>query len=77
MGKLTTMQLVLRWLDQRPRYHSEANARWGSLYDDALYEGLAECGNSEPFMNGRYRDIRRPVSLTPAGRAALSEGEQP
>lgn len=69
MGK--DLKRVLRWVEQDQRYHSEAQSRFGHHYDDAVNDGLVCVGGTEVFYADRYRDIRRPIHLTPAGRAAL------
>lgn len=75
MTKLTATQKMLKWIGGRQAYLSDGSARWGHYLEDAVYGGLVNVGQAEVFMNGRLRDIRRPLSLTKAGRAALGQAD--
>lgn len=48
-------------------YESEAKRRFGFHFDDYVELGYLEVGQTEAYMNGIYRDIRRPVRVTPKG----------
>lgn len=74
MGK--DLKRVLRWVMQTQRYHTEAQSRFGHHYDAAVDAGLVCIGGTEVFYADRYRDIRQPIHLTPAGRAALELGDE-
>lgn len=71
MGK--DLKRVLHWVMQTQRYHNEAQTRFGHHYDAAVDAGLVCVGGIKEFYTDLYRDIRRPIHLTPAGRAALEQ----
>jgi hypothetical protein len=49
----------------------ERPSRWGHYYQEAVEAGLIRVDPPEVFMNGIYRDTRRPVARTEAGNKAL------
>lgn len=53
------------------RYDGAMASRWGHYYQEAVEDGLIRVEPPETFMNGIYRDIRRPVARTQAGNKAL------
>lgn len=56
---------------ERLRYDGAMSSRWGHYYQDAVEDGLIRVDPPEVFMNGIYRDTRRPVARTEAGNKAL------
>lgn len=56
------------------RYDGAMARRWGHYYQDAVEEGLIRVEPPEVFMNGIYRDTRRPVYVTTTGYKALGHG---
>lgn len=71
MSDMKIVISVLRWITRNKRTREEASSRWGHYYDDARDEGLVIEHDREVVMNGHYRDLRTPISLTDKGRALL------
>ena len=54
-----------KWLDSGTRYHHEALAKWGHVYEWSVWDDLVCLGEIEGFMNGRVMDVRRPIFRRP------------